>query len=807
MSETAETNGNGAAKAIPIKEEDADQQSPAKATEDGDDDNNKESHDNLLSNVVPPSHILADGRFIQLPPPSTLERAAYFERAVAVHGLISGDGEEEKGNSKTAKSNKKQKEDASVSAPEAKDGKRKRKAADAPFVHPLAIASARIRAKGIEELSKSINLGGLVIGGEYFGLTNIVNQRSSSAAKKDTSSDSPPGGVEGKGKEDNSTDPSNNGTEDGMAADESILLDQRLRSKYVLRQRQSQNDNASTVLSRHTKRLSSSISTMRILDTRLRALRKRWRLVAPEHGTRTVGPVRPREVVAVDVEVYDRDRLGGGSRATSASGGDGTIHSSLGRIARRVPRFATMELDDGYDVSVDIGLLRDQVKDVVEGLKKVDEVVDGKKTTAVDMKVDDAVVEKKPKEQSQSSPGPELCKTKAEPFAIADPTLGKIDLDFDPDKVPLLTLLFEIEKPSTGFVERATLSSSFLSSANTNGGSANSAGKTHLHPDERVIEALQHSLFCASLFESMRAEIIPASSSTQSNIATTTASQQQRQKSVAWLSSEMEESFLPPPSVMAGEDTSRIGDTRLLCVIHCHEGEVKVQLDDEYSLTVKLIEAGTAAAAAATDIPSNTNNGDSSTLQQQQPGDCSNGVLGANDSGSQSPAQLGTLCRALLLHSQSLYHEHCMKTRLDKIAAEKKKNETRIAAGFARTKKEVKEPSPHILQSCVSYGCKFIFEKKVRMVLKRLSRWLEKDLNCPDKIFVEWLPLALFDSHSRFALLFGEKICLDIGIKGDVLRVTQTNEHGEFRAVGFGSELELEYFLKLEFRRALLAKD
>jgi len=293
----------------------------------------------------------------------------------------------------------------------------------------------------------------------------------------------------------------------------------------------------------------------------------------------------------------------------------------------------------------------------------------------------------------------------------------------------------------------------------------------------------------------MRGEIIPASST---HSAMSTSNQQQRQKSVAWLSSEMEESFLPPPSVMAGEDTSQ-----MLCVIHCHEGEVKVQLDDEYSLTVKLIEAGTAAAAGDS---SSKDAGDSSVAmsqQQQQIGDSGIGGLGASlSSGSQSPAQLRTLCRALLLHSQSLYHEHCMETRLASLALEQK--DVTPAKGFARTKKEVKAPSPHILQSCVSYGCKSIFEKKVRMVLKRLSRWLEKDMNCPDNFFVEWLPLALFDSQSRFVLLFRDQICIDVGIKGDVLRVTQTSGHaGEFRAVGFGSELELECFLKLEFRRAL----
>eukprot|EP00571_Detonula_confervacea_P008657 CAMPEP_0172317842 /NCGR_PEP_ID=MMETSP1058-20130122/33011_1 /TAXON_ID=83371 /ORGANISM="Detonula confervacea, Strain CCMP 353" /LENGTH=782 /DNA_ID=CAMNT_0013032503 /DNA_START=97 /DNA_END=2445 /DNA_ORIENTATION=- len=779
MSGTGETNGE----AVPIKENEASNQPPT---------NGDESHqdDLLLSHIVPTSHILADGRFIQLPPPSALERSAFFERAVAAHRLISIDGDEkEKSGGKTSSNKKKRpNDDDDGDAPEtatARDGKKKKKsAADAPFVHPLAIASARLRAKGMDELSKAINLGGLIIGGEYFGLSNVVNQRLS--AKKDNASDAAgPGGGEKVGKDHNGedVDPSStvNGTSDGMV-DESIMHDQRLRSKYVLRRRQSQYDNASTVLSRHEKRLSSSISVMRILDTRLQSLRKRWRLVAPEHGTRTVGPVRPREVVAIDVEIYDRDRLGGGSRANNT---DNSGHS-MGRIARRVPRFATLELDDNYDVSVDIQSLRKNVKEVINGLKKLDDDAENGGISA-DMKVEHGI-ENKPKEQSTASSGTESCKTKAEPFAIADPTLGKIDPDFDPDKVPLLTLLFEIEKPSTGFVERATLSSSFVSSAN-GGSSNNSDGKRHLHPDERVIEALQHSLFCASLFESMRAEIIP--SSTQSNVGA--ASSQQRQKSVAWLSSEMEESFLPPPSVMAGEDTGLIGDTRLLCVIHCHEGEVKVQLDDEYSLTVKLIEAGT-AAAAGTDNSSTAG----TTMTIKQPDDCSTGMW---TSGSQSPAQLRTLCRALLLQSQSLYHEHCTKTRMGS-ASDLAKKQDKPAVGFARTKKEVKPPSPHILQSCVGLGCKFIFEKKVRIVLKRLSQWLEKEMSCNDKIIVDWLPLALFDSNSRFALLFRE-ICLDIGIDGDVLRVTRTSEHGEFRAVAFGSELELECFLKLEFRRAL----
>ncbi len=85
---------------------------------------------------------------------------------------------------------------------------------------------------------------------------------------------------------------------------------------------------------------------------------------------------------------------------------------------------------------------------------------------------------------------------------------------------------------------------------------------------------------------------------------------------------------------------------------------------------------------------------------------------------------------------------------------------------------------------------------------KRLNKWLESNLKCKDTITVEWLPTGLFDSHSHFALLFRD-VCLDVGIHGDTLRVTQTSEHGGYRTVTFGSEDELECFLKVEMRRAL----
>mmetsp|Transcript_17861 Transcript_17861/g.28037 ORF Transcript_17861/g.28037 Transcript_17861/m.28037 type:complete len:723 (-) Transcript_17861:179-2347(-) len=698
----------------------------------GDDDNL------LLSHVVPPSHILSDGRFVRLPPPTAHEHSAFFERAVAAQGLISGDDDEV--GKKRSKRRQGSDDDNSNN-----DGAKKSKKADAAFIHPLAIASARLRAKGSDELSKAINLGGLVMGGEYFGLTNVVNQR---VNKNNTSS-----GAGGETRKDGGVKESSGATAVDGLADESILIDQRLRSNYVLQQRQSQYDNAVTVLSRHERRLSASLSVRRILDARLRALRKRWRLVAPEHGTRTVGPVRPREVVAVDVEVYDRDRLGGGNRAVD----DPTAQalSQLGRIARRVPRFATMELDDDYDVKENIKSFRSKIGDVLRDLKREDD--DDNITSAMDVETSD-----KEKERE------DVCMTKAEPFAIADPTLGKIDVDFDPDKVPLLTLSLEIEKSSTGFVQRASLSTSFLKS------NVQSADSVQFHPDERVIEALQHSLFCASLFESMRAEIIPPSS----GIVGTLASSKKQQRSVAWLSSEMEESFLPSISEMVGQETVGGGETLQLSVIHCHEGEVKVQLDDEYSLTVKLIEAGTASAAANTD---NAANGE----QKQK--------LNEADSGSQSTSQLQTLCRTLLLHSQSLYHDHCIKTRVGK--SSEVKTETNNVTGLTRKNTTSTWISPHILQSCVGLGCKLIFEMKVRMVLDRISEWLAKDMNCEEKIEVEWLPTTVFSTHSCFVILFNH-LCLDVRVDSDKVRVTQMSDSAEYKSVQFGSDFELEYYLR-----------
>lgn len=689
----------------------------------------------LRSHIVPPSHILANGQFIHLPPPSSYERSTFFERSVAEHGLIDVGDENDihgksKGKSRDEKKKRRQVDDNDTGGgsegvlSDTNKAKRKKQAsagATTSHIHPFAIASARLRSKGMEELSKAINLSGLVMGGEYFGLTHVIDQQQRLITSNKDSSTSDNGAAD-KGKNGGSSgvaDPSSSsgggGGKTSDLVDETILQeDMRLRSEYVLLRRQSQYDNASRVLRRHSKRLSLSVGVGRILDNRLQTLRQKWHLVAPEHGKRTVGPIRPREVVAVDVDVYDSG-LGGGVKGSSM--GEVTC-SSPGRIARRVPRYATLELDDEYDVLTDVKSLRTKLSDAIIGLTKFkgggDDENGENNDSLVDMQVD-SIVENGSNDLSTSLRAAETCKTKAEPFAIADPALGKVDPDFDPDKVPLLTLLFEIERPSTGFVERATLSSLISSSSTTTAtttsprlsGDDPVIQRHDVQPDERVIEALQHSLFCASLWESIRTEITPYS--TTSMVGTEMSSSNPRQKSAAWLSSEMEESFLPPPYVMAGgEDSNQIEHTQLLCVIHCHEGEVKVQLDGEYSFTVKLIEAGTTVEAG-------THRSDTEIGTDMS--QCGTSCSGIGASGSQSPAQLRTLCRSMLLHSQSLYHDHCMMLKRRSTSEAKMKEET-TAVGFARMPKKTKLPSPHILKSCVGLGCKFIFERKVRSVLK-----------------------------------------------------------------------------------------
>ena len=86
--------------------------------------------------------------------------------------------------------------------------------------------------------------------------------------------------------------------------------------------------------------------------------------------------------------------------------------------------------------------------------------------------------------------------------------------------------------------------------------------------------------------------------------------------------------------------------------------------------------------------------------------------------------------------------------------------------------------------------------------IQRISNWLEKEKNCQSEMKCQWLPLGMFDTHSQLVLLF-RHLCLDVGIDGDTLCVTQVGLSGEYRSVCLSSKTEFEMFLRLESDRRI----
>ena len=572
-----------------------------------------------------PSHILQDGRYIYLPPPTDKERTQFFERSIARYGLLQDDlGETKK---------------KSIKEEEEKVEKREK---EEPKVHPLALASARLQADGINELNRAINLSGLVSTGEYFSMTNIVDpslELPSAAAAETAKSSAEAATSDSKAAAAAGAGATSAKSESAMEVQE----EQRVKASYVLKRKRLQFQKASTVLQRNQRRLEAAIVAQARPDTRLRQLRPCWRLCAPEHGSRALPhATRPTEAVACDVDVYLK--------------GSGEV---LGRLASHVPRYATIELKEDYTVQDDLAKWKEQFFPENDP-----------------MDVDEAEGESKDESKQNGHTW-----TTAEPFAIADPTVGKLDADFDPKKVAMLSLWFDIEKPSTGFRQSASLEpiSALAASQEYSG----------YQQDEKTLVALQHSLFCAKLFESIRRELAP---DTEDIVSLLNSSNTQ---SVVWLSGESETNFLPPPSQMSGD---RMCGLPPLCVVHCHEGEVKVQLDCEYTLRVRLVEA------------------EDPTANQRDDGmDVDSPVIQSAGSGSQSPEQLSILCRALLLHAQERYHKHSIRAaeRLRKMAEEEEKRNL-ILTCARRNRYHLPESCRVVSVSGPNFCSSIVFAKRSR---------------------------------------------------------------------------------------------
>jgi hypothetical protein len=347
---------------------------------------------------------------------------------------------------------------------------------------------------------------------------------------------------------------------------------------------------------------------------------------------------RPTEVIAADVDVYLQTR------------------TSFGRLAKGVPRYATIELAEKYCVKKHLAAWKSIHKMSIEQQDN-------------EMKIDaeDSAHSGTPASNAAEA---ELPSTRAEPFAIADPSLGKIDADFDPNKVTMLTLQFDIEKPSTGFCQSHCLEP--ISSHTI-------ASPTE---DENLLVSLQHSLFCARLFESIRRELAPDTEHI-GQLRTSAKAQ-----TAVWLSGESDENFLPPESQVI----SHVHSLAPLCVVHVHEGDVKVLLDCEYALRVRLVEPKTNPA-----------------------------VNLSCHSGSQSPEQLLTLCKILLVNGQERYHRHSVAATTKAMGRDDSQNN----GDQKPTKKpDDDDDEPRILQNCVSLFTKVVFERRVRNVIQTVNSWM-----------------------------------------------------------------------------------
>jgi len=498
------------------------------------------------------------------------------------------------------------------------------------------------------------------------------------------------------------------------ALEEKKANERQVKAEYSLRRKCIQYADAAESLKSHRKQLAGAIVAQQQIDRRWRELRPRWLPTAPEHGTRAAPhAVRAIETIAVDIDVYGR--------------------SADGRLAQGVPRFATLDWATDYSAIEDV----EKWSVGVENQKKQRELRGGRDLT-LDSSTNDAMEVDEPQDAK--------VKTKAEPFIVLDADMEQVDNFNDSNKAQRLTLQLDIEKPSTSFRDSSQLDPCSLSDVEK-------------EEDEDVFVSLQHSLFCAKLFQSIRKELAPETEA----VGKTRSSHRQ---TYVWLNGESDENFLPPPNLMCGDETDGLSS---LCVVYCHEGEVKVQLDGEYNVAIKLVDAKTSTESQET---------------------CD---MDLDNSGSHSRERIKLISRTLLLHAQETFHRHMLEEQ------KRERKETQPADGLLERK--VVGRSPRILQSCVSLGSKMLFEQRIRMVLKERSRALAAD-GITDPMSVEWLKVPIFDPNAHFTLSFRDWV-VDAHLVRDELTVTQTMSNGAYRKATFHTAKELDLFLRMGLRRVL----
>ena len=285
-----------------------------------------------------------------------------------------------------------------------------------------------------------------------------------------------------------------------------------------------------------------------------------------------------------------------------------------------------------------------------------------------------------------------------------------------------------------------------------------------------VLRALQHSLLCAGLLDSIRAEVIDTNddgnnnnnkkrnNNNNSETATTNASSWQKGKKkrrigsnmiasgggsgggiaagssgesmVAWIAGGgTEETFLPPPSLMGGD----------LGVAHCHEGEVRIRLDPRHDLSVRLVEVGTETTNNGIKS-SEDNNNDNSGKEDKNAGDNDNGDINNDDKDCIDRQRLRSICRLLFLNAQLLHHDRQLQHASSTVINPPNGSSTRgrnnstvvdyngVGLGGRETRHEslnipnnnlstVTARRSGILRSCVGLGAKLLLEREIRQNL------------------------------------------------------------------------------------------
>mmetsp|Transcript_7370 Transcript_7370/g.11098 ORF Transcript_7370/g.11098 Transcript_7370/m.11098 type:complete len:682 (-) Transcript_7370:95-2140(-) len=323
-----------------------------------------------------PSHIIPDGSHVYLPPPSALEKASFFAQSVANYKLIHADESQQQQKQKQPQQSKEQESNLGGKELDGQDNDNDNdNDNEVNNIHPLALASARLQTNGISELSKAINLSSLVHSNEYFAFSNIIDPSlaSNNTQKTDGAVQAPATNIGIENAQHGHTNPASVTDKNASAA---FALDDDfnhnmnenenepiLRSKFILKRKRQQFQSSTFTLRQHYKRLKVVTAAQKVLDQRYLQLRKRWKLSAPEHGSVVQAPVRPNETVAIDVDIYnqrqgqgqgqneDNSRSGMMNSNAMEGNGEGVMVSTLGKITRMVPRYATIELAEHFDVS------------------------------------------------------------------------------------------------------------------------------------------------------------------------------------------------------------------------------------------------------------------------------------------------------------------------------------------------------------------------------------------------------------------------------------------------------------------------